>query len=94
MFFDNADETLAAGANSKWTGSPQWNSQTNPNTGSLAYYIPDAAEQNESLAMTNAVTLPAGGATLSFTTTHDLEDGFDNGFVEVSAMAAAVSQQS
>jgi hypothetical protein len=83
-FFDNADELLLAGANSKWTGSAQWTSQINPNTGSFAYFVPDIAEQNESLAMTNTVTLPAGGATLSFTTTQDLENDFDKAFVEVS----------
>lgn len=87
VFFDNADEPLAGGANSKFTNPgtpPQWTSQTNPDTGSLAYYIPDTAEQNESLVMNTAVALPPGGATLSFTTNHDFEDGFDNGFVEVS----------
>lgn len=83
-FFDNADELLLAGANSKWTGSAQWISFLNPNTGTLAYYIPDAAQQNESLAMVNTVTLPAGGATLSFTTTQNLENDFDKAFVEVS----------
>jgi hypothetical protein len=83
-FSDNADELLLAGANSKWAGSAQWTSQTNPNTGSLAYFVPDVANQNESLAMTNTVALPAGGATLSFTTTQNLEDDFDKAFVEVS----------
>ena len=83
-FFDNADELLVAGANSKWAGSAQWTSQTNPNTGSFAYFVPNTAQQNESLAMTNTVTLQAGGATLSFTTTQNLEDDFDKAFVEVS----------
>ncbi len=83
-FFDNADELLLAGANSQWAGSAQWRSQINPNTGSFAYFVPDVANQNESLAMSNSVTLPAGGATLSFTTTQNLEDDFDRAFVEVS----------
>lgn len=83
-FFDNADEPLVGGANSKWTGSAQWTSQTNPNTGSLAYFIPDAAMQNESLVMKTAVALPAGGATLSFTTTQDTEEAFDYAYVDIS----------
>jgi hypothetical protein len=83
-YFDNADELLVAGANSKWSGSAQWTSQTNPNTGSVAYYVPDVAQQNESLAMTSTLNLPAGGATLSFTTTQNLEDDFDKAFVEIS----------
>ncbi|HET9533377.1 MAG TPA: S8 family serine peptidase, partial [Blastocatellia bacterium] len=73
-FFDDANTLLIAGANSRWTGSAQWTSQVNPNTGSFAYYVPDVAQQNESLAMVNSIQLPAGGATLSFTTTQNLED--------------------
>lgn len=83
-FFDNANQLLIAGANSRWAGSAQWTSQTNPNTGSVAYHVPDVAQQNESLAMTTTVVLPAGGATLSFTTTQNLEDDFDKAFVEIS----------
>lgn len=88
-FFDNASEVLQAGANSKWTGSAQWESQPNPDTGSLAYFIPDGANQNESLAMKTAVALPTGGATLSFVTRQDLEDTFDFGYVEISTDSGA-----
>lgn len=89
LFFDNADEPLVAGSNSKWSGSAQWTTQSNPNTGSFAYYIADLANQNESLTLRNPIVLPAGGATLTFTTTQDFEDGFDNGFVEVSTDGGA-----
>lgn len=81
-FFDNADEPLVAGANSKWTGSAQWTSQTNPTTGSLAYFVPDAAMQDESLAMVEPITLASGGATMTFDTTQDFEENFDYGYVE------------
>ena len=84
-FFDDANEPLVGGSNSKFTGSMQWNSQVNPETGSLAYFIPDAAMQNESLTMVTAVALPAGGATLSFVTNHDTEQDFDFANVDVSA---------
>ncbi|HEX8678322.1 MAG TPA: dockerin type I domain-containing protein, partial [Chthoniobacterales bacterium] len=85
VFFDDADEPLVAGANSKWTGSQQWNSQVNPGTGSVSYFIPDAANQNEALTMVTAVALPPGGATLSFDTTQDTEQDFDFANVDVSA---------
>lgn len=83
VFFDPADEMLVNGANSRWMGSPQWTTQTNPETGSPAYFVPDTAEQNESLTMINAITLPAGGATMSFTTNQDIEQDFDFGFVDI-----------
>jgi hypothetical protein len=85
LFFDDANEPLAGGANSKWTGSPQWNTQVNPATGSPAYFIPDTAMQNESLTMVNAVNLPPGGATLSFDTNQDTEQDFDFANVDISA---------
>lgn len=85
VFFDNADTALVAGANAKWTGSNQWVSAVNPDTGSQAYFIADAAMQNESLTMANSVVLPAGGATLSFVTSQDLEPNFDFGNVEVTS---------
>jgi hypothetical protein len=84
IFFDAADEALVAGENSQWTGSDQWNTSINPETGSPAYFIPDAAEQNESLTMVDGVEVPPGGATLSFTTTQDTEVDFDFAHVDVS----------
>jgi hypothetical protein len=87
LFFDPADEALVAGANSTWTGGSDWSSQVNPDSGSVAYYVPDSANQNSSLTMLNSVAVPAGGATLSFRTSQDFEDGFDKGFVEVSTDA-------
>lgn len=85
VFTDDAQETLVAGANSKWAGSEQWTSQPNPNGGSTAYYIADGALQDESLTMKGAVAIPAGaGAALTFTTRQGFEDTYDFGKVEVS----------
>ena len=84
VFFDNADEVLVASANSKWSGGSDWSTQINPNSGSAAYYVPDTANQNVSLTMVSNVVVPAGGATLSFLTSQDFEDGFDLGYVELS----------
>jgi hypothetical protein len=87
VFFDNADEPLQAGANSKWAASgtpPQWMSQVNPSTASLAYFVPDTANQNESLTQITAVSLAgATGASLSFRTNQSTEEGFD--FINVEA---------
>jgi len=84
VYFDNADEPLVAGANSKWTGTNNWSSQANPNTGSLAYFVPDTSNQNEILTMVGSVPLAAGGATLTFDTNQDTEANFDFVHVEVS----------
>jgi hypothetical protein len=86
IYFDNADTPLVGGANSRWSGSAQWISQINPNTTSLAYFIPNAVQQNESLTMTApGITLPAGqGATLSFLTNQSTEQDFDFMNVEIS----------
>lgn len=84
LFFDNANQLLVAGANDFFSGSPQWTTNVNPATGSPAYFIPDAAEQNESLTMVDTVDLPPGGATLSFDTTQDTEQDFDFANVDIS----------
>jgi hypothetical protein len=86
VYFDNADEPLVAGANSKWadTGTPpQWSSQINPDTGSLAYFVQDNADQNAPLTMIGSVTLPSGGATLSFYSREETEEGFDFSHVDI-----------
>ena len=79
--------------NSKWRDAgiagtpqtpPQWVSAVNPDTNSLAYFIPDGAGQNHSLTMKNSIALPTTGITLSFTTRGSLDNNFDFGFVEVS----------
>ena len=90
LFFDPASEPLVAGENSMWAGSPQWTSEINPETGNLAYFVPNLVEQNESLAMIDAVALPAGaGASLSFVTFQSTEPGFDFAHVEISADGGA-----
>ena len=94
VFADDAQEQLspgpAASTNSKWTGNSQWTSQPNPGDASTAYYIPDAALQNSSLTMKGSIAIPAGASsTLTFTTRQGLDDGFDFGYVEVSADGGA-----
>ena len=90
VFFDPANMPLVNGANSMWSGSPQWTTQANPTSpnappGNLAYFVPDTANQNESLAMINQVNLAgATGASLSFVTNQDTEQDFDFMNVEIS----------
>ena len=83
---DDASEPLVTGDNSKWNGTPQWMTQVNPDTGSTAYYIPNGAEQDDSLVSKKPFEIPASfGATLTFTTRQSLEAGYDFGNVEASA---------
>jgi hypothetical protein len=96
IFFDDASSPLANGANAIWgSSSPpapagsDWSSQVNTNTGRLAYFVPDSAQQNSSLFMLNSVQLPSGSATLTFGTFQNLEDGFDSVYVEISANGGA-----
>lgn len=85
-FTDDAEEPLVGGSNSLWTGSVQWTSSPNPGSGSNAYYVADAADQEASLAMINPIVLPAGGtSTLVFDNRYGLETNYDFGYVEVSA---------
>jgi subtilisin family serine protease len=64
---------------------PVWVTQPNPDNGnSPAYFAPGAANQNHSLTMKDAITLPSTGVTLSFRTRVSLDNNFDFGFVEVS----------
>ena len=91
IFTDDASEALSNGSNSRWqqgggstTGVDGWTSQVNPNTGNLAYYVPDTLEQSWTLAMKDPVSLSPGGGTLTFDTTQATEEGFDYGSVEIS----------
>lgn len=63
---------------------PEWTSEVNPDTGSLAYFIPNAQAQNHSLTMKNTITLPPTGVTLSFTSRESITNNTNFGFVEVS----------
>ncbi len=85
IFFDDANALLVNGANDDWSGSPQWTTSVNPDSGDNAYFVPSAVEQNEALAMTAPVSLPAGGAVLSFDSNISIENGFDFGQVQASA---------
>lgn len=84
-FFDDADEPLSNGDNALWDGTSGWSSQVNPDTGSLAYFAPDTANQNDTLTLKTAVPIPAGGALLSVVTRQDTEAGFDFANIEISA---------
>ncbi|MFA5940712.1 MAG: hypothetical protein WC809_15250 [Sinimarinibacterium sp.] len=83
-FFDDADESLAGGSNSRWQGTSGWETRPNPTTGSPAYYAPSLIDQNETLQMIDAVVLPPGGATLTFDSTQSTEACCDFLHVEVS----------
>jgi len=89
----NVIGTTAVTENSRWRDAgipgtpqtpPQWESATNPDTGSMAYFIPNGQGQNHSLTMKNSVSLPMTGNTLTFTTRHSLTTNTNFGFVEVS----------
>ena len=84
-YFDNADEMLTNGSNSKWQGTSGWRSQANPTTGSLSYYAPATMDQNDTLTMINPVTLISGGGLLRFDTTQSTEACCDFFSVEISA---------
>jgi subtilisin family serine protease len=90
LFEDDASEPLAGGANSLWSGSPQWTSSANPDTASASYFVADLAEQNEALALIDSVALPADalGASLRLVTRVDTEAGFDFASVQASGGGA------
>jgi hypothetical protein len=82
VFTDDAEETLLAGANSKWSGSAQWTSQQNG--GSLAYFIPDGSSQAEALSLIDPIDIPEGAVSkMTFRTAQSLEDGYDFGRVRI-----------
>jgi subtilisin family serine protease len=91
LFFDDASETLVAGANSTWSGSEQWSSAVNPDSGEPAYFVPNLVEQNEALSLIDSIPLPAEalGATLSLKTRINTEEGFDFASVLVSGNGGA-----
>ena len=90
IFADDGTEPLLAGANSKWSGDPEWISSIHPDTLSAGYQVIYHDTQNVSLSMLAGVALPADTkAQLVFDTHQDLEDGFDYGFVEVSVDGSA-----
>ncbi|PYQ13572.1 MAG: hypothetical protein DMH00_04045, partial [Acidobacteria bacterium] len=86
LFSDDGNEPLVAGGNSKWTGDPQWISSIHPDTLTPGYSVVYTDQLDASLTMASDLAIPAGTkAQLVFDTFQDLEDGFDYGFVEVSA---------
>lgn len=90
LFFDNAEEVLLTGSNSKWNGAAQWTSTLHPNTTSLGYSPLYTDRLNVSLTMRQAVSLPAGSrVVVTFDSLEDLEPDFDYGFIEASADGGA-----
>lgn len=86
IFFDDAQEALVLGSNSRWTGDQEWNSALHPNTGSLGYSVLYTDEIDAALTLAAPLLIPAGvNATLSFASFENIEPGFDFGYVEVSA---------
>ena len=85
--------TTVVNQNSKWRDvgiggtpptPPEWVSDVNPDTGSVAYHIPNGQGQNHSLTMRNPIKLPEGGLTLTFTTRQSITTNSNFGFVEIS----------
>lgn len=97
LFSDPADETLQPGtsgtsaivSNSRWTGTQNWRTQTNPSSNSPAYFgqavAGGSSAQNDTLTMLTAVNVPAGGATLLFDTNQMLQNTTHAGHVEISS---------
>jgi Zn-dependent metalloprotease/PKD repeat protein len=93
-FTDNAEETLVAGANSKWSGAATWISNQHPSTGTFGYNVVYADNQNASLTLKTPFTIPAdAGAVLTFDSFEDVEESYDNVYVDVSANGGATFQQ-
>ena len=85
LFSDDGSAPLVAGANTKWTGDPQWISSVHPGTGSPGYSVVYTDNLNVSLTMNTAVALPAGTrAQLVYDSYQDVEEGFDYALVEAS----------
>ena len=85
--------TTVVNQNTKWRDAgiagtpptpPQWVSDVNPDTGSVAYHIPNGQGQNHSLTMRDPIKLPDGGVTLTFTTRYSITTNSNFGFVEIS----------
>ena len=86
IFFDDAEEQLSSGANSKWTSNGDWISTVHPGTMTNGYTVVYTVDQNSPLTMVNPVLIPAGqSARLTFRSHEDIEEDFDFGYVEVSA---------
>lgn len=80
IFSDDASDPIVAGANTNWTGSEQWVTAADGASGdTAAFYIPNAAMQNESLTLNNPVQIPTSalGASLRVATSISTEAGFD-----------------
>lgn len=85
LFFDDAEELLAAGANSTFAGDLEWHTEPHPDSGSNGYtaIYHDLATSN--LVQIVAIDLPAGqSAILSYDSFEDIEEGYDEGLVQVS----------
>ncbi|NNE60207.1 MAG: PKD domain-containing protein, partial [Woeseia sp.] len=91
LFQDDANEALAAGANSTFSGDVEWRTAVHPTTGSNSYSPVYHDLSGATLTQIASVTLPAGQvAVLSFDSFEHIEEGFDQGIVSVSADGGAL----
>jgi PKD repeat protein len=89
-YSDDASEALVAGSNSRWTGDANWATLPHLGTGTTGYSLIYTDNLNTSFAMNAAIALPAASAAvLTFDSEEDIEEGFDFGFVQISADGAA-----
>lgn len=89
-YSDDASELLVGGANSKWTGDANWATLPHMGTGTTGYSLVYTDNLDTALTMNTPVVLPAASAALlTFDSEEDIEEGFDFGFVQVSADGAA-----
>lgn len=91
---DDCSQMLTLGDNDRWDGSsPQWVSTTHPNTGTSGYSV--LYTDNLNISLTTKALLPIyanSAAILTFDSSEDIENGFDFGYVEVSANNGATYQ--
>ncbi|MDQ4075966.1 MAG: immune inhibitor A [Chloroflexota bacterium] len=84
--FTNHFADDAEGDGAQWTSNGWSQSFQRAHSGSQSYFSGQGPEQNNTLTTAKAIALPAGSeSTLSYWTWHDIEEGFDFGYVEVSS---------
>lgn len=87
LFADDAEELLAAGANSTFSGDPEWHTEPHPDSGTNGYTALYHDLSAPTLVQLVAVDLPAGqSAVLSFDSFEDIEEGYDEGIVSISVV--------
>lgn len=85
LFFDDAEELLAGGANNTFAGDPEWHTEPHPDSGTLGYTALYHDLATAHMVQIVAVSLPAGqSALLSYDSFEDIEEGYDEGLVQIS----------